>query len=246
MGPMTLSRRQWLAAAGLAGTGVWAEPPVVRIVYADYRPYSWQDGPRVRGLEIDIAEALFVGRLGLKVQHEIKPWARAQADVERGEADLFFATRNPVRDAYARPLGPPLLHWQAAAFLRTDTVIKPPPGLLRLPTLCEWRLGALLGNQWVATYLPCAVATRAANTEALLKMLLADRFDAAVEDRLVLLDRAAQLGVSTRVRVLPLEVAGEAIYLQMGRRSPLQSYAELIEQTLHHMQSDGSLAKLSP
>lgn len=230
---------------GLAGPS-WAQSPVLRLVYADYRPYSWHDGTRARGLEVDIAEALLVKRLGLRIQHEILPWARAQAEIENGTADLFFATRSPARDAMARPLGPPLLHWQAAAFLRVGGLVDPPSGKVQLETLCGWRLGALAGNQWVSTHLPCPVTTRTTSTENLLRMLLADRFDAAVDDRLVMLDKAAQLGVSARLRVLPLEAGAAPMYLQLSRRSRQQALAEPIEQALAQMLADGSLARLSP
>lgn len=239
-------KRRSLALATLLGAiESRAATPLVRLVYADYRPYSWQDGERARGLEVDIAEALFVQRMGLHVQHRILPWARAQAEIEQGEADLFFATRSPARDNFARALGPPLLQWQAAAFLRSDSALTVPSGTLQMDTLCQWKLGALNGNQWVSTHLPCPVPTRAGSTEALLRMLLADRFDAAVDDRLVMLDRAAQLGVSAKLRMLPIEVGAAGMYLQISRRSPLLGLADRIELTLKAMLVDGSLARLA-
>lgn len=239
-------KRRSLALATLLGAlDSRAETPLVRLVYADYRPYSWLDGDQARGLEVDIAEALLVKRMMLRVQHRILPWARAQAEIEQGEADLFFATRSPARDGFARPLGPPLLHWQAAAFLRSDSPVSIPAGPLQLDTLCQWRLGALNGNQWVSTHLSCGVPMRAQSTESLLRMLLADRFDAAVDDRLVMLDRAAQIGVSARLRVLPIEIGSAPIHLQISRRSRLLHLADSIELTLKAMLAEGALARLA-
>jgi polar amino acid transport system substrate-binding protein len=229
---MRSTRRATIAAmlALLATHTAAAEPPVapaapasVRLVYADYRPYSWLEFDRPRGLEIEIAEALF-RRLRLPVEHRILPWARAQADVAQGEADAFIATVTPERLQYADKVGPPLLQWQAAAFFRKENGAGGGPGdragALSIAELCAMKLAALRGNSWVKTHLHCAEPAPAPSTESLVRMLLARRIDAVIEDKLVLLDLARQLGVSTQLRTQPLEAGAAPMYLLIGKRSP--------------------------
>lgn len=246
---MRSRRRATIAAllALLAAHATAAEPAVapVRLVYADYRPYSWLEFDKPRGLEIEIAEALFVRRLKLPVEHRILPWARAQADVAQGEADAFIATATPERLQYADRVGPPLLQWQAAAFFRKEDAMAGRGGSLSTTELCTLRLAALRGNSWVKTHLPCAEPAPAPSTESLVRMLFARRIDAVIEDKLVLLDLARQLGVSTQLRTQPLEAGAAPMYLLIGKRSPLQAQLPRIEEALHAMQRDGSLQALA-
>lgn len=107
------------------------------------------------------------------------------------------------------------------------------------------KLAALRGNSWVKTHLHCAEPAPAPSTESLVRMLLARRIDAVIEDKLVLLDLARQLGVSTQLRTQPLEAGAAPMYLLIGKRSPLQAHVPRIEEALHAMQRDGSLQALA-
>jgi polar amino acid transport system substrate-binding protein len=65
----------------------------------------------VWGMRVDTVNFI-ADHISIAVRHDALPWARAQAMVESGEADMFCAARTPERESYA---------------LFTDTRIIPSP-----------------------------------------------------------------------------------------------------------------------
>lgn len=223
----------------------WGQQARVRLVYADYQPFSWMDGDKPAGIEIDIADELFGRRLGFKVEHRILPWARAQHEVSVGEADAFFAAATPARLEFAAPVGPTLLNWQVAAFARRNNTRFSANQELQLSQLCAYRLGAVRGNGWVKTQLICHDKVEpASSTDKLLHMLLLDRFELIIEDRLVLHSMAKKIQVDKQIRELKLNTESAAITLLLGLSSPLLKQTGRIEAALLSIVRDGSLQKM--
>jgi ABC-type amino acid transport substrate-binding protein len=216
----------------------------VRLVYADYRPYSWLEAGRPAGIEVEIAEELFARRLGLTTEHQIQPWARAQAEVAAGKADAFFASSTPERLAYALRVGEPLLASQVSAFMRQDAE-PPPAGRSLTPTrLCAYRIAAVRGNSWVKTHLGCGDYSPASSTEGLVRMLMLRRIDMVIEDRLVFLDATQRVQPDVQFREHALGFGSAPIYLLLGKRSTLLPLLPRIEAALAAMQKDGSLSSI--
>ncbi|MDT8999238.1 transporter substrate-binding domain-containing protein [Paucibacter sp. APW11] len=207
--------------------------------YADYRPYSWLDQGRAAGLEPAIASELFK-RLGLPVEHRIRPWARAQSEVANGEADGFFATVTTERQQYAQPLGKAVVISQIVAFAHPDAVAMPGFSGALAPELCKHKLAAVRGNGWVKAQLQCA-AVQANSTEALLGMLQRKHVELVIEDRLVFRDAAQQHPELPPFREHPLDFSAAPIFFMISKKSALLAQAARIESTLADMQADGSL-----
>ncbi|MEJ6000084.1 substrate-binding periplasmic protein [Paucibacter soli] len=225
----------------MALSGAAAQAQDVRLVYADYRPYSFLERGRAAGLEVAIADELFTRRLGLKAEHLILPWARAQAEVASGKADAFFAASTPERLEYAHRVGEPLLTSQVSAFMRQD-VAPPPAGLSLTPTrLCAYRIGAVRGNSWVKTHLGCGDYSPASSTEGLVRMLMLARIDMVIEDRLVFLDATQRVQPDVQFREHALGFGSAPIYLLLGKRSALLPLLPRIEAALATMHKDGGL-----
>ncbi len=98
----------------------------------------------VWGMRVD-AVNLVADRLSIPVRHDAFPWARAQAMVENGDADMFCAARTPEREAYA---------------LFTETRIIPSPigayyflGSPKAAQLAQVKTRADLNGLTVVTYL---------------------------------------------------------------------------------------------
>jgi len=237
-GVTALRTASWLVAALICAA---AQAQQARIVYADYRPYSWPEAGRAAGIEVEIAEELFARRLGLKTQHQIQPWARAQAEVAAGKADAFFASSTPERLEYARRVGEPLLASQVSAFMRQDAE-PPPAGVSLTPTrLCAYRIAAVRGNSWVKTHLGCGDYSPASSTEGLVRMLMLARIDMVIEDRLVFLDATQRVQPDVPFREHALGFGSAPIYLLLGKRSALLPLLPRLEAALAAMQKDGSL-----
>jgi len=213
----------------------------VRLVYADYRPYSWLEAGHAAGLEVEIAEELFARRLGLKTEHLILPWARAQAEVATGKADAFFATSTPERLGYSRRVGESLLTSQVNGFMRQDAPEPPGDTLMTPTTLCAYKLAAVRGNSWVKAHLGCSDYTPASSTEALVRMLMLRRIDMVIEDRFVFLDAARRVQADVQFREHALSFGSAPLYLLMGKRSALLPLLPRIEAALAGMQEDGGL-----
>ncbi|MEJ6005354.1 transporter substrate-binding domain-containing protein [Paucibacter sp. AS339] len=218
----------------------------LRLVYADYRPFSWMNGDKPAGIEVDIAKELFARRLGFELEHRILPWARAQSDVASGDADAFFATATPQRLQFAVPTGPALLHWQMTAFARRSDPAFAKRSELAMAQLCQFKLAAVRGNGWVKTHLACAERVAASsNTESLLRMLMLERFDLILEDRLVVRSMARQLQLDEQIKEIRVDSEAAPMTLMIGRRSPsLLEQAPRIEAALNAMSRDGALQRI--
>ena len=75
---------------------------MIRINTQEWEPYNFklEDG-KVGGIATEIIEKV-LNEMKVNYHIEIYPWARAQAMVESGESDAFYAaSRNSKRDSYA-------------------------------------------------------------------------------------------------------------------------------------------------
>ncbi len=95
-----------LAALGLANVpqpGAADEELPLRLAYFDsYAPFAFRDRDgAMTGVEVRTLDIILVGGLGLTVEHQGYPWARAQEMVETGAADGFCTAPTPERSEYA-------------------------------------------------------------------------------------------------------------------------------------------------
>lgn len=74
----------------------------IHMVYANkWPPFSSGHGGDVVGILPDIVRAIIEDRMGYKVIHEGVPWARAQKNIEFGQADAFITTPTDERLEYS-------------------------------------------------------------------------------------------------------------------------------------------------
>ncbi len=64
------------------------------------KPLSWEEGGKMQGILIDIAEEIIQNRMGLKLSHQGHPWKRSQHLVQIGRADALI-TNGPMRKDWA-------------------------------------------------------------------------------------------------------------------------------------------------
>ncbi|MCV2438637.1 substrate-binding periplasmic protein [Paucibacter sp. DJ2R-2] len=239
-----------IAIWGLQALLVFFVPPAhadagILVVYAEqYRPYSWQEGTQVQGLEVELAEEILQRRMGLAVEHRVLPWARAQADVSMGNADFFFAVETPDRNLFSRPIGGGLIPWRASVFVRAKDGEELSGAAVSLEALCSPKTGAVRGNGWVRKHLPCGTLSFANSPQALVRMLLLKRTDLIVDDGLMLRSTARQLQVENDLLEIPLKGESVSIQFRISLKSQHQALIPQLEKAIDTMRVDGTLKKI--
>lgn len=73
----------------------------VKATYEPWEPYQFVDGGKLKGIDIEIAEAV-AEKAGCKITFTELPWSRQLKNVESGETDLVLAaSKTPEREAFA-------------------------------------------------------------------------------------------------------------------------------------------------
>ncbi len=72
-------------------SSVFGEDLVARFTHSDFAPYFTQDeGYEHQGLLVRMVDDIFVNKLGIKVEHNYKPYARAIMEFKNGEIPIHL------------------------------------------------------------------------------------------------------------------------------------------------------------
>lgn len=210
------------------------------IGYADYRPYSYPEGESVKGLEVDVLNAVLTERLGVELEHRVLPWKRVQHYVASGELDAFVAVASEQRSAFAAASKQPLITGRIAAFVRADNSRFWPFESLSLDHLKPHRLAVIAGSGWAARHLPGYMLEEAFSIESMAQMLQAGRVAAVVENALIFADYIRSNGMSPGIRAIPIAQTEFDLVLYISRKSPYLELLESFDRELEAMHLDGS------
>ncbi|WP_229591276.1 substrate-binding periplasmic protein [Pseudodesulfovibrio sediminis] len=206
--------------------------------------FSEEDGICKRGITKEIFDELF-GRLGIRYEIRLVPWARALYCAKHGECDgipllmknteraAFLTYSDPVVEnsdlIYYRPDRLGNFRWNTLDDLKDLSI-----GLVRGYTYSERLLKTIRHHNIPVRY--------AKDSELNFSMLHAGRVDIIVEDETVagpLLDRHPRWSKDIR----PTQRAVSSYYWHIGlsRKSPLVQHLDDINRALEAMRTDGSL-----
>lgn len=219
-----------------------SEPVAMKIVYTDYRPYSWEQDDRVVGLEIDLLEEALGKRLGIALEHQVLPWERAQQKVRDGLADAFVASPSPARMAYAVASREPVSHWNISLFFRKGD--ERLAQVEALEDLAPLRIGTLLGNAWVRDNLGQLQVQYVNRMEQLPPMLLAGRFDVIPDNPYVIHHLLERSGYADLLAEKSLPGHKTEMLLYIGKTSTFASRIDEIDAVLKAMRADGSWQRI--
>ena len=162
-----------------------AGPPTARLKLSTHRlpPYSDLQGIQPKGLAVQVVQCA-AQRMGLKLDMEFVPWARAQKHAQDGDSDGFFAaSQSAARDAFASlsaTIAPQEWRW----YFLDKAALQPQHPDFKTKARVSSFLGAnmqtWLTEQGYQSQLPPI------NSDALLRMLLAGRVDAVLANHLVM------------------------------------------------------------
>ena len=227
---------------GLASQLAVAAPMVIG--YADYRPYSYPDGGVVKGLEVDVLNAVLAERLGVELEHRVLPWKRVQHYVASGELDAFVAVASKQRSAFAEASKQPVITGRISAFVRADNSRFLPFESLSLDRLKPHRLAVIAGSGWAAKHLPGYMLEEAFSIESMGQMLQAGRVAAVVENSLIFADHLRSNGMSADIRAIAITQTEFDLVLYVSHKSPYLELLDSFDRELEAMHLDGSHAAL--
>lgn len=223
----------------------------MEIVYAQsFEPFSWRDeGGQARGILIDFLDETLGKRMGIKLKHEVCPWARCQLMVKLGEKDAFFTIPNASRRLYTLVSDLPL--FQSNFVLYTGVGNTNIPRLRTAKTLSELKLLyglthiSITGAGWHRVNLK-GVKKRleVVDSTRILEMLKQHRADVYIEQQALVQYQANKLGMSQFILEIPNVMDATKWHLCIGRQSSFAEIMPEFNELLRSMDADGSLDAL--
>jgi len=221
------------------------------LVYAQgYIPYSWKgNNGKVQGLEIDFVNEIVGKRMGIKVKHEIYPWARSQSMVKAGSADAFVTIPNDVRRQYTQVSHIPF--FETKFLLYTGMSNPKKYALMKIKSLAELikrndlMHGQIVGGGWHAIHLKGAKQVHEVlNSIQILKMLDRNRVDVYIEQAPLISYEIKQIGFQDKILEINNVMDNVSWNLCIGKDSPYVKILPELNKLMASMKKDGSLAKL--
>lgn len=158
-------------------------PRTVTLATHDLYPYGSYQGNRFTGIAADRVRCA-LDRLGIQLQLEVMPWARAEAAMFRAQADGFFAaSQSEARDQHGvRSVKIADQTWQW--FLLADSPWAPDQPHFREQALVTSFVGANMQKYLAAN--DYRLAEPPVTSEGLAAMLVSGRIDAALANNQVM------------------------------------------------------------
>jgi polar amino acid transport system substrate-binding protein len=221
-----------------------AQEPM-RIVFAsELVPLSFKDQGDLRGILVDIADEIFVKRLGQKVEMLVFPWERAQQMVMRGQADAFITVATEARRRYANCGENTVLETPLHPVVQRDhakrAVIE---AARRLADLKPFDIVSYNGNGWAKQNLVGFNVYFATDFPTSMRGLAQGRGDVAFASNAAGIYFLKKEGLGDRLIILPLVVDTLKYVLCVGKKSPYVGQLAEFERVLEILKrEDGERA----
>ena len=218
----------------------------MKIVYFDsYPPRSWQQDGKMTGILVDIIDEALQQRLGIPLQHEGYPWARAQALVETGLADAFITVPTKTRRAYTEVSSEPVIQFNL--YIATGKNNPKLPLLQKVNTIEElkpFRIVDYFGNGFAKKRLQGFDVEWLPNIDTIYPFLAAGKADLMlISDGGVY--NMEKLGYRDQFIVLPQVLHSLSFHLCVGKQSPFTRILPDADKVLREMRLEGRLDLIS-
>lgn len=226
-------------------TGFKVQAEEMKLVFADYKPYSWQDDQGVaHGLEIDILKEALQNRMGIEVSYSVLPWARAQLYVKEGKADGFVAVPTSKRKSYTKASSEPITAWGASIFTRSfGDQVSALKKTQNIADLKSFKLGSMIGNGWAEQNLKGLDVTWVATMTQLINVTTKKRVDALVDSSVVIKYYLKEMGLKGKLAEIK-NITTSGLYLCIGFSSDYLDRLAEFDKTIKAMREDGSLDRI--
>ncbi len=225
-------------------TLVTAAEPMQFVYYDSYRPRSWDDNGKMRGILIDIVDEAIVKRLGIPVTHTGYPWKRAQLKVKEGTADAFITMPTEERRAYTVIGDEPFIEFGLRIITRKNhPKAKEMESISSIEQLKDYKIADYLGNAWAERNLKESNVIWLPEIDKIFPFLLANRADIIVASKRTVYEMKRQ-GYNSQFMVLPNKLSTVSFHLCVGKNSPYKGRVNDFDRIIKEMHKDGTIDRI--
>jgi polar amino acid transport system substrate-binding protein len=218
-----------------------AEQTLLKVGYADYRPYSYSLNGKAAGIEVDVLNAV-AARLNIKIHHQVLPWKRVQMMVEGGALDAYVAVKTPARSKYTVAGKQSIALGKVSFFVHKDNYKKVTS--LTLQDIQQLRLGAINGSGWAKKNLNEENVHYLSSMNALTQMLVLKRIDGIAENSFILADYLKRYDLKKDIKEIELDLPSLKLVMLISKFSPFASKIEQIDAVLKDLHAEGVIQNI--
>ncbi len=237
----------WVVLILLAIASPVLADDVMKFAYATTsKPFAWDEGGKMKGILIDIADEVIQRRMGIPISHQGHPWKRSQHLVQIGKADALI-TNGPMRKAWAHHSREVVIALQHMLYVKVggpkfDGLKK----VRNLDDLKPFTMVDHLGSAWAQKHL----AGRGidvhwvADHDTMFRLVAKGRVDAVAYTDFISRYHIKNLGLQDQLVELPLQVKAVSFHIVIGKQSPFVKLLPQIDATIRQMKLDGALQRI--
>lgn len=222
-------------------TQIVADQSLIKVGYADYRPYSFSESGHPTGIEVDVLNQV-AERLNFKIHHEILPWKRVQMMVEHGKLDAFVAVSTPDRTKYAVAGKQSIALGNVSLFVRKDRFSSVDSFILE--DLKKLRLAAIRGSGWAKKNLKVISVRYVNSMDTVTQMLVLSRVDGVVENSFILADYLKQHDLKREIKEIEIDFPPLKLVILVSKLSVFSSKVGQIDMTIQKLHSEGVIDQI--
>jgi polar amino acid transport system substrate-binding protein len=227
-------------------------PPLTIVFMAGLEPLCWEENGKPRGQQPEIAEYV-LSKLGIKANFLFLPWARAQAMVEAGDADLMMTTPTEARFAFAvfgKEMTTPN-YWNV--FIKKDNAALRAKAnqFTKIADLKPYKIVDFLGNGWADAFLKESEGYsvfRTAKIEKVIEILAVGRADIVINSSTSVNWFLNKMELTEEIEELDLIAPGTRFHMtfQVSRKSPWikRGLVKALDDELKKMKESGDWLKI--
>lgn len=220
----------------------------LKIVAPGIAPISYEIDGKITGVGTELVREAFA-RLGLPIELQIFPGARALIMLQEGEADALFAlAKTPERESFAEYPTTPIIDQPISLFVRKDSMILFDGDVRKLS---PYAIGIIRGGRFslefekgINDHLFPKIEEATTYSQNILK-LESQRLDIIVGSRISVLFAAKELGKQDMIKELsPALTASSPAYLAFSKKGKAIKYRTQIDEMLKAMYQDGTYDRI--
>ncbi|WP_319526562.1 transporter substrate-binding domain-containing protein [uncultured Desulfosarcina sp.] len=228
----------------LLPTLVLAEEPMRFVYYDDYRPRSWNENGKVRGILVDIVDEAVGKRLGIPVSHFGYPLKRAQQMVKTGLADAFVTLPTQERRSYTVVGNEPIIVFTLKLATRQNhPKISEIEQITTIEQLKDYTIVDYLGDGWAQQHLKNMNVHWLSDIDSIFPFLIQGRADVVILSTRTIFEMHRQ-GYDPLIKIFPHNLSSVSFYLCVGKHSSYKDRIDEIDSVLKEMRGDGVIDRI--
>lgn len=242
-----------LLAVAIAFSAQAAGDSVIRFAMTDAPPLATatkETASGMKGLYPDILDEVLSKRMGLQWKGSLFPWKRAQMELQTGSADVIITVPSEERKAYSIPSALPVFEEYLHIYTYKD---HPRISEIRKIKTVEdiQRLGLIpatnIGNNWHDENIDArGIKTRYVPADEILPgFLAAKRADIIIDTPSTMDPKINSLGLAQQIERTPARFGPIGFYILVGKRSPLSTAMNALDQSVEAFVRDGTRERLA-